>query len=109
MTQEQKEEAQWHIACELRELQQLEAGQWPEWAKHAERTNPPALEQRRRYADWCLKAVLVALLPTLPKALRVSVQACCGLREHIWSVEYMNTYFAQKEASSECLPASNSL
>jgi hypothetical protein len=110
MTNEQKEQAQWRIDYEQHELQQLEAGQWPAWAKRLGRAETPLLDQRRMYADWCLKTVLTALLPILPKALRVTVQACFDLRERIWSEEYMNAYYQkQKEASPECLAASDSL
>lgn len=110
MTSDQKAWAQWSIAHEQHELQQLEAGQWPEWATHTRRTDPLTLEARRTYADWCLHAVLKAIVPVLPKALRVPVQACCDLRTRIWSQEYLDTYYAaQQKASSACLPASNSL
>jgi hypothetical protein len=109
MTNDQKKWVHWRIVGEQQELQQLEAGQWPEWAKHTERTGPPTLDVRRKCADWCLKAVLFALLPTLPKALRTTVQACFDLRERIWSTEYMNAYFqAQKETSPRSLQAPDS-
>jgi hypothetical protein len=111
MTNDRKEWVQWHLALEQRELQQLEAGQWPQWAARPDRPQeiPLDLDLRRTYADWCLKCVLIALLPTLPKALRMAVQACLDLRERMWSMEYMNAYYAQKKTSPECLAASDSL
>lgn len=110
MTSDQKEWVQSRLAREQDELQHLEAGQWPVWVTHRGRGKTPSLDERRMYADWCLKAILMALLPTLPKALRVTVQACFDLRERIWSIEYMNVYHeAQQKASPECLAASDSL
>lgn len=110
MTNDQKERAQFTLAYEQHELQQLKAGQWPAWANRLGRTETPSLDQRRMYADWCLKAVLTALLPALPKALRVTVQACLDLRERVWSEEYLNNYYqAQQKASPECLAAADSL
>jgi hypothetical protein len=108
MTNDQKERVQWHLALERRELQQLEAGQRPPWAVRPDRPQEIPLDLNRRctYAEWCLKRVLIALLPTLPADLRTAVQACLDLREHIWSREYMNAYYAQKETSPECLAAS---
>lgn len=96
---------------EQRELEQLERGEWPDWTTHTRRTSSTTtLEARRRMADWCLKEVLKAILPALPKYVRVIVQSCLDLREHIWSVEYMNAYFeAQEKASPVCLAASDSL
>lgn len=110
MTNEQKKWAHVRMTVEQRELQQLEAGQWPEWAKYTERTGPPPLDTRRRCADWCLITVLKALLPTLPAHLRIPVQACLDLRERIWSEEYLNAYYdAQQKTSPACLAASDSL
>lgn len=109
MNNEQKKWAHWRLANELHELQQLEAGQWPAWARRVNRGESPALDQRRMYADWCLTAVLRALLPTVPKPLRVLVQTCLDLRERMWSEAYMNAYYdAQQQTSPESLAASDS-
>lgn len=100
---------QWTLEAQMQELQQLEAREWPRWlTSHEEGTIP--LETLRTYADWCLNAILRELLPTLPEDLRVQAQACYDLREHLWSMPYLEAYYqAQQKASSECLPASNSL
>lgn len=114
MTNEQKQHISRSLADEKQELQQLEAGQWPKWAKWPGRHLPEkiSLDERRRYADWCLRAVLYSILPTLPGDLQTEVQACYDLREHIWSEAYRKAYYAaqqQQQASPECLQASDSL
>lgn len=116
MMNEQKELARLALLRKQQELQQLEQGQWPEWQTRLGHGAIFSLDQRRMYADWCLGSILEALLPILPKDLRVIAQTCYNLRQHIWSLEYSQAYHvaidaasAQKKASSECLPASNSL
>jgi hypothetical protein len=99
--QEKRQEAQWIVNYQYQELQRLEAGH----AGHVCSLPGAAslsLEERRMQADWCLTSVLKALLPTLPKDLRASVQACYDVRERIWSREYLEAYYrAQQEAKSD--------
>ena len=111
MKKEQKAYVQWCANLQQQELQQLERGEWPEWATHRTRALSPTLNERRMYADWCLDAILRSLVSTLPGDIRAMVQACCDLRERIWSTAYLNAYYdqAHKETSPHCLQASDSL
>jgi hypothetical protein len=101
MTNEQKAMAQWRLDWEQHELHCIEAGEWPAWAQRPERTEPPDLDTRRRYAEWCLKDALRALIPTLPKPLRVAVQACVDARERIWSEEYLTHYYERRDQAKQ--------
>lgn len=99
----------WCLEHQHQELEQLEVGEWPAWCVE-DRSTPPGLDIRRRYADWCLLAVLRALVPVVPRSLRGVVQTCLDMRERIWSSEYRSAYYHLREkASPECLPASDSL
>jgi hypothetical protein len=95
MTNEEKQQMLHNLAYEQRCLERIEAGQDP----HAQ-----TLSERSEQADWRLRFVLQDILPALPKEVRAGVQECLHINAHIWSLEYLQAYYAQQKTSSSSLP-----
>ena len=57
------------------------------------------LSRRREQSDWLLCHLLKELVPVLPEEIRGIVKEAVTTREHLWSSEYFNAFYAAKEAA----------
>ena len=96
MTKEEKAQAQFGITYAMKHIHTIEESAVSEREK-AELINVQLL------------MMLDDVICGLPKALRAQAQACIDVRYHLLSTAIARLYPPQKEASPECLAASDSL